>query len=110
MTREKMPLSMRAKQFLPFDAVKGLRQALRLKEYEMESVSKGRLEEEEAKTISTLLASLSGGEVVEAKYFRDGHYLFVEGQSKLNHEEGYLIVGEEKIRLIDLFGLRVLSR
>ena len=34
-TRPKMPLSQRAKQFLPFDAVTGLQQALRKKEAEM---------------------------------------------------------------------------
>ena len=34
-TRPKMPVSQRAKQFLPFDAVKGLQQALRKKEAEM---------------------------------------------------------------------------
>ena len=108
MKREKMPLSQRAKQFLPFDAVKGLQQALRMKEFEAEAVSKGRLEEEEAKNISAILSSLRGQEVVEARFFRSGHYYFVEGKAKLVHEEGYLIVGDEKIRLNDLFGIRVL--
>ena len=108
--REKMPLSSRAKIFLPFDAVKGLRQALKVKEYEVEAVQKGFLEEEEAKSISALLSSLRGGEIVEAKHYADGHYLFVEGKAKLFYEEGYLLVEDTKIPLKNLFGLRILSR
>ena len=38
--REKMSLSQRAKQFLPFDAVQGFRQALKAKEYEVEAIAK----------------------------------------------------------------------
>ena len=108
--REKMPLSLRAKQFLPFEAVRGLRQALKAKEFEVEAVQKGFLAEEEARTISSILSTLSGHEIVEAKYFKDGHYFFVEGKGKLIVEEGYLFVDELKIPLKDLFGLRVLAR
>ena len=110
MMREKMPLSMRAKIFLPFDAVKGLRQALKIKEYEVEAVQKGTLDEEEAKVISANLSSLVGGEYCEARYFETGHYYFVEGETKLVYDEGYLLVGEKKILLKDLFGLRILRR
>ena len=110
MMREKMPRAMRAKQFLPFDAVAGLRQALRVKEYEIESVQKGLLAEEEAREISGILSSLRGMEEVEAKYFSGGHYLFVNGPVKLFFEEGFIVVGETKILLKDLFGIRVLHR
>lgn len=108
--REKMPLSQRAKQFLPFNAVRGLRQALLAKEFEVEAVQKGILAEEEARNISSILASLQGGETLEAKYFRGGHYYFAEGKGKLVYEEGYLLIDELKISLKDLFGLRVLAR
>lgn len=106
--REKMPLSQRAKIFLPFDAVKGLRPALRIKEFEVESVQKGFLDEEEAKVISANLSSLKGGEYAEARYFEKGHYFFVEGEAKLIPEEGYLFVGKKKILLKNLFGFRIL--
>ena len=108
--REKMPLSMRAKQFLPFEAVRGLRQALKAKEFEVEAVQKGFLAEEEARTISSILSSLQGGEILEAKYFKDGHYYFAEGKAKLVYEEGYLLIEDLKIPLKDLFGLRLLAR
>ena len=42
----------RAKQFAPFDALKGLHDALRLKEYEHERVQKGDMPEEKAEAIS----------------------------------------------------------
>ena len=106
--REKMPLSSRAKQFLPFDAVKGFRQALKAKEYEVEAITKGKLSEEEARDISSVLSSLTGKEEVEAKYFQSGHYYFAYGLGKLLPEENRLILGDTKISLNDLFGLRVL--
>ena len=108
--REKMPLAQRAKQFLPFDAVRGLRQALQAKEFEVESVQKGKLSEDEARAISSILSALQGGETVEAKYFQDGHYYFTQGEAKLVFDEGYLKVDEMKIQLKDLFGLRLLNR
>lgn len=110
MPRTKMPLSARAKQFLPFDAVKGLQQALRMKEYEAEAVSKGYLAEEEAHTVSLILSSLQGGETVEVRHYQNGHYVFSQGKAKLIYEEGYLLVDDEKILLKDLFGIRVLTR
>ena len=50
-----MPRGERAKQFAPFDALKGLQQALRLKEYEHERVEKGDLSEEDVLRLSTIL-------------------------------------------------------
>ncbi|MBR3264120.1 hypothetical protein IKF94_02735 [Candidatus Saccharibacteria bacterium] len=35
--RQKMPVEMRAKQFMPFSAVSGLEEALRRKEWEIET-------------------------------------------------------------------------
>ena len=106
--REKMPLSSRAKQFLPFDAVKGFRQALKAKEYEVEAIARGKLSEEEARDISSVLSSLSGKEEVEAKYYQTGHYYFAYGLAKLIPDENRLIVGDLKISLNDLYGLRIL--
>ena len=49
---EKMKRSDRARQFLPFDSLKGLQQALRVKEYENERTLKGDLSEDTIKKIS----------------------------------------------------------
>lgn len=45
--RPKMDRSERAKQFMPFDAVKGLQEALRAKEQEVEAMQKQQTVDEE---------------------------------------------------------------
>lgn len=109
MSREKMPLENRAKQFLPFDAVKGLQAALRLKEYEVESVEKGKVSETEAALISSTLSALRKGDEARVRYYEDGHYKTVEGKTLPRLEEGYLLVGETKVELINLFGIELIS-
>ena len=64
----------RAKQFMPFDALKGLSDALRMKEFEVERVCKGDLSEEKITEISKILQSLKKTNIVELSYFNDGHY------------------------------------
>ncbi len=105
MSREKMPLSQRAKQFLPFDAVRGLQAALRLKEYEVESVEKGKVSETEAMAISATLTSLEKGDNVHVRYYEDGHYKTVDGKAVLHIEDGYIKVDDTKIELLNLFGI-----
>ena len=109
MSREKMPLESRAKQFLPFDAVKGLQAALRLKEYEVESVEKGKVSETEAALISATLTSLRKGDAVRVRHYEGGHYLQIEGKATPRFEDGYLLVDETKIELLNLFGIEVIS-
>ena len=58
MDRVKMPRKDRAKQFAPFDALKGLHDALRLKEYKHEKVAKGEMSEDDAKAISDVLTKI----------------------------------------------------
>ena len=53
-----MPRVDRAKQFAPFDALKGLQDALRVKEYEHERVQRGEVQEEQASKISKILLRL----------------------------------------------------
>ena len=48
----KMSNKDRAKQFLPFDSLKGLQDALRIKEYENERISKGEISEDIIEKIS----------------------------------------------------------
>ena len=66
----------RAKQFMPFDALKGLSDALRLKEYEHDRVLKSDLSEEKIMEISGVLASIKKNDLVEINFFKDGHYIF----------------------------------
>ncbi len=66
-----MPASQRAKQFLPFDAVAGLRQALKMKEHEMGLITRKELSEETAEEINEALETLRPGDHVSVAYFRE---------------------------------------
>ena len=69
-----MPRKDRAKQFAPFDALKGLQEALRLKEYQHDRTIKGDIPEEKIEAISKTLLELEKDDLVEVQYFYDGYY------------------------------------
>ena len=69
----------RARQFMPFDALKGLQEALRIKEFEHERVQKGDLSEEKTRKICSVLKIINKRDIVKATYFSDGHYFSVIG-------------------------------
>ena len=70
-TRAKMPVSQRAKQFMPFDAVSGLQQALRAKEHEMGLISRSELSDETRESINVELTKLESGDFVSVTYFSE---------------------------------------
>ena len=115
-----MPPSQRAKQFLPFDAVAGLRQALKLKEHEMGLISRKELSEEMSDDINEALMELTPGMQVSVTYFREeqteekGEYTvldgFVKGLDTVRREITLTDGGGEETRIktddiisIDLF-------
>ena len=93
----------RAKQFAQFDALKGLQDALRWKEYEHERIQMGELSEEKAQEIS----NIEKNDVCEVKYFLDGHYKTIKGNVKLNVEENVLQIDKQKILLDNIFDITV---
>ncbi len=70
----------RAKQFMPFAAVKGLNAALRRKEQEMGLVSPKFLADEAAAELDAKLRQLQKGSLVAVTYFVNGQYLQNSGQ------------------------------
>ena len=97
----------RAKQFAPFDALKGLQDALRIKEYEHERVQRGEIQEEKANEISKTLIALDKGSRVRVTYFENGHYLTLHGRAKLIAEEGKIQIDGKKVELNDLFDIEI---
>ena len=75
--RMKMPVSERAKQFMPFSALKGLEDALREKERII--VEKAELSEESSADIAAALNLIKRGVYVRVVYFADGEYISAEG-------------------------------
>ncbi len=103
--KEKMSRADRAKQFAPFDALKGLRFALYLKEYEKEKVDRGEVQSEMAEKISQTLFNLNKGDTLWCKYYSDGYYKEVTGRAKIDIERNALIVDERTIPIDDIFDL-----
>ena len=100
-----MPRAERAKQFAPFEALKGLQEALKLKEFEHERVQKGDLSEEDAAKISKTLNDLKKNNLVKIKYFQEGHYFEKEGRAILKIEENIIEVDGGKYFLNDLYDI-----
>ena len=68
----------RAKQFAPFDALTGLREALKRKEAEHERQAKKELSEDEIAQINDVMTALERGDVVRLTRFYNGRYIVLE--------------------------------
>lgn len=73
----KMDRSNRAKQFMPFAALKGFREALEKKERII--VQKKELSEERKAEIAYKLHQIHKMDIITAEYFRNGEYLQITG-------------------------------
>ena len=100
--RAKMSRSDRAKQFAPFDALKGLQETIKIKEYEHERIICGEMSEDEIKEISAVILSLEKGDSVNVDFFRDGHVLNLTGLVKVDVFNQKLFVGAFEIGFDDI--------
>lgn len=109
--RPRMDRADRAKQFMPFDALKGLREALAEKERELEMVSRKELTEEVKAELDRKINALHSGETVSVRYFQQGQYVQLTGRvtrvSANRREIRILDAGleEKKIRTEDILEL-----
>lgn len=110
MVRVNMPKSNRAKQFAPFDALKGLQESLRLKEYEHERKIKCDIMEEKATEISATLSQLKRGDMVKVKYYFDGYEKEQVGLAKLNVLDGVIEVSDKTIVLTELLDISLIKQ
>ena len=107
MERAKMPREKRAAQFMPFDALRGMREALKMVEYEHERVAKGEVQEETANKISSIINELEKNTIVKVQYFYDGYKRDYQGTIDVNVYEKTLTLNSIKqtISLDDLLDL-----
>ncbi len=103
-----MSLNDRARQFLPFDALKGLRDAIKIKEYEHERISKGDLSEDMINKISDIFMNYERKNTYKVKYFIDGRYEYIEGQMKLNPTNRFIIINDIKISFDDIMDINII--
>ena len=98
----------RAAQFMPFDAMKGLQEALRAKEEKLARVQKSELSEEQKAKLSLILQKLEKGASVTVTFYRNGHYITFSGQvNEKNLPFKYITIDNNKIFFEDVFELHL---
>lgn len=100
--RVKMDRQERAKQFIPFDALKGFRELL--KEKEKVIVPKVELSEEAGEELDRKLRAAKRNDVVTVIYFQKGEYLKVTGMvARLDMTARVLQIVNTKIAFEDIY-------
>lgn len=91
----------RAKQFAPFDALKGFQEALRKKE--KMPIPRKELAEEKAEEINEKLKQLTTGKLITVVYYNDGEYIQLTGTVvKMEKNKRYLQMAETIIPIDDI--------
>lgn len=99
--RGNMPREERAKQFMPFAALKGYSEALRRKEKIV--VDKIQLSEDYAEALDRKLRQVRKLDTITVVYFRKGEYLKMQGVvSRIDLNAGVLKVVQTKIPFGDI--------
>lgn len=95
---------------MPFDAMKGLQEALREREERYSRVEKHDISEEQAEKNSRLLAKLERGDKVALECYRDFHDVNIEGHiTAISITFGYLKIDDEKIFFEDIYAVELLG-
>ncbi len=96
--RPHMPMSERAKIFIPFDPLPGYRQMLREREEELLNVPRVDLSGEQRERLSRQIRELEPGQLVAVTHYVDGRYVKTVGcVSRVLEADGLLCVVGEKI-------------
>lgn len=102
----KMPVSDRAKQFMPFSALKGLDEALRTKEKIV--VPKVELSPEMAEELDYKMHLIEKGKVTTIIYFSSGEYVKVTGLvARIDQTSRVIQIVNTKIRFDDILDINV---
>ena len=100
----------RAKQFMPFDALKGLQEELRIREERRTRVKKKTLSEDQIEKISRVLGRVQNGSKVNICLYSQGHYITIDGYvSELNQIYEYIKIGNEKIFFDDIYKIAIIE-
>lgn len=104
MTREE-----RAKQFLPFDALKGLQEELQKQELLATRVPRRQLTEEAAALLSRRLSLVKRGDRILLEFYHEGHYLLLEADVTDKSETARMLtLGSTAIAYEDIIRLKIL--
>jgi len=103
-----MTRQQRAKQFQPFDAMKGLSEALKDREERHLRVQKRDISEEKVEEISSVLERVVVGVSVRVEYYKAFHYVVIRGiVKKIDVAHKCFLINEEKIFFSDIYDIRI---
>lgn len=103
--REKMDHENRAKQFMPFDALKGFREVLAEKERII--VPKRELSEEQKEELDRKLRRIQKMDVITVEFFRNDEYVQMTGMvSRIEETARILVIVNTRIAFDDISDLR----
>lgn len=105
-----MPRSERAKQFAPFNPLRGLFDALRQKEQEVERISKEEITEEKSQKLTKILQNLNKNMEIEVFFYKNGHIFSEIGFASLDVENGCLCINRTKIKLTDIVDINEINK
>lgn len=98
----------RAKQFMPFDAMKGLKEALAKRERNHSRVGKRELAEETIEQIGATIRELQCGMPVTILHYKECHE--VESSGNVNAIDTifkYILLGNEKISFDNIYEIKI---
>ena len=100
----------RAKQFMPFDAMKGLQEELSIREERRTRVQKKEISEEQIERISRVLSRLRKESRVAITLYSKGHYISIEGVvTEVCHTGEYIKIGSEKVYYDDIYEIAIIE-
>ena len=100
----------RAKQFMAFDAMKGLSEALRDREERHLRVEKHDISDEEIEQNSRVLCALGRGMRVRMEYYRAFHDIVVEGRiTEVSIPFKFLRLDGEKVLFEDIYDIKIID-
>lgn len=106
--KNKMPIEDRAKQFMPFAALKGLPDALAAREKVI--VPKIELSEEMADELDRKMHKLAKGKIATVVYFRKDEYIKITGMiARIDETSRLLQIVNTKIPFDDILEISYLS-
>lgn len=105
-----MDKSMRAKQFLPFDSLKGLKEAIFLKDYEHERIAKKDISIDDLNLISENMMKTDKNSIVKIKYYNDGYYHEIIGNVKINIYDKFIKINGLKIEFDNIYLYEILNK
>ena len=98
----------RARQFLPFEALNGLRYALNKKEAEIECEEKKELSDEQKQEIQNVLEQISISDNVSITVYRNKRYVNITGKiQKIDFKDKYLVVDDISIYFFNIFEIKL---